>query len=89
MTQPDPTDVHVGRIIRARRMAKGLTLGQLAHGIGVSHQQVHKYEKGANRVSASTLYRMAHVLGTTPDAFFRDLGTPMPLSAPPIERRPG
>lgn len=77
MAQPDPTDVHVGRIIRAKRMAKGLTLGQLAQGLGVSHQQVCKYEKGANRVSASTLYRMAHVLGTTPDAFFHDLSTPI------------
>ncbi len=50
MSQPDPVDIHVGRIIRAKRMAKGLTLDQLAHGIGVSHQQVCKYETGTNRL---------------------------------------
>jgi transcriptional regulator with XRE-family HTH domain len=73
MLQPDPIDVHVGRVIRAKRLAKGLTLDELAHGIGLSHQQVHKYEKGVNRISASMLYRMARVLDVAPDAFFRDL----------------
>ncbi|WP_062010777.1 helix-turn-helix domain-containing protein [Aureimonas sp. AU4] len=75
MLSPDPIDVHVGHIIRAKRLAIGLTLEELGRCLGVSYQQVQKYEKGTNRVSVSTLYRMAWVLGIAPDAFFRDLST--------------
>ncbi|WP_062018560.1 helix-turn-helix domain-containing protein [Aureimonas sp. AU4] len=75
MLSPDPIDVQVGRIIRTRRLAKGLTLDELGRRLGVSYQQIQKYEKGINRVSVSTLYRIAAILGVTPTAFFRDLST--------------
>lgn len=62
-------DVHVGGRIRLRRKLLGMTQQQLAEALGVSFQQVQKYERGSNRVSASTLYEAAEVL-TAPLAYF-------------------
>jgi transcriptional regulator with XRE-family HTH domain len=62
---PDPIDVDVGRRIKLRRTAAGVTQTDLAVHLGISFQQVQKYERGANRVSASILVRTAAFLGTT------------------------
>lgn len=60
---PDPVDVHVGARIRAARKLKGLSQQALAESLGVTFQQVQKYERGANRISASMLTRAAKALG--------------------------
>jgi len=70
---PDAVDVHVGKLIRARRRAIGLTQDELALAIGVTFQQVQKYERGANRVSASKLFASAQALGVPVASFFKDL----------------
>ena len=62
---PDPTDVAVGAKVRAIRKVQGTSQVELATAIGVSFQQVQKYEKGANRISASKLARIPATLGTT------------------------
>src|ERR1700761_9231535 len=62
---PDPIDIEVGGRIRARRVALGISQTALAKALGLTFQQVQKYEKGANRVSASTLVRVAKELGVT------------------------
>lgn len=62
---PDPIDVEVGGRIRARRIALGVSQTALAKALGLTFQQVQKYEKGANRVSASTLVRVARELGVS------------------------
>lgn len=62
---PDPIDVAVGARIRARRVALKISQTALAKALGLTFQQVQKYEKGANRVSASTLVRVARELGVT------------------------
>jgi transcriptional regulator with XRE-family HTH domain len=62
---PDPIDVAVGNRIRVRRKWLSLSQIDLAQALGLTFQQVQKYEKGANRVSASTLVRAARVLDTT------------------------
>ena len=62
---PDPIDVEVGRRIKLRRSAAGVTQTDLAVHLGISFQQVQKYERGANRVSASILVHTAKFLGTT------------------------
>jgi len=72
--RPDPIDVEVGRRIRVERMARGISQTQLAEKIGVTFQQVQKYEKGANRVGASRLTRIAKVLGVSIGAFFGRTG---------------
>ncbi len=58
----DQTDVQIGATIRARREELRVTQAQLAKAIGLTFQQIQKYEKGTNRVAASTLLRIADVL---------------------------
>jgi len=70
---PDPVDVHVGARIRTRRLLRGMNQEALAIALGLTFQQVQKYESGANRVSASRLWDIAEVLGVTPEYFFSGL----------------
>lgn len=70
---PDPVDIHVGAMIRARRLAIGMSQEQLAQAIGTSFQQVQKYERGANRISASKLLAVARKLDAKVSAFFEGL----------------
>lgn len=70
MPQFDPIDVHVGAVLRAQRLHMRMSLADLADMVGVAYQQVQKYETGRNRVSASTLYRIAKILRTPIEAFF-------------------
>ncbi len=69
---PDLTDAAVGRRIAARRSAMGLSQTALAQRIGISPQQVQKYEAGANRIPASRLSAVAVALGITPGSLFPD-----------------
>ncbi|HTT81344.1 MAG TPA: helix-turn-helix transcriptional regulator [Stellaceae bacterium] len=71
---PDPADVHVGGRIRARRLLIGMNQETLANRLGLTFQQVQKYESGANRVSASRLSQIAELLGVAVDYFFIGLG---------------
>lgn len=68
---PNAIDVEVGRRIRMRRALRGLSQGGLASRLGISFQQVQKYEKGTNRVGASRLQAIAEILDA-PVAFFFD-----------------
>ncbi|MCR5877288.1 helix-turn-helix domain-containing protein [Phenylobacterium sp. J367] len=61
---PDPIDVSVGARIRLARKTLGMSQHALAESVGITFQQIQKYERGANRVSASMLARIAHTLGT-------------------------
>lgn len=70
---PHPVDVHVGLKIAYARKAKRLSQSQLGDAIGVTFQQVQKYERGANRVSASTMFAMMHFLSVPPSYFFEGL----------------
>ncbi|RZJ05563.1 MAG: XRE family transcriptional regulator [Brevundimonas sp.] len=63
-------DAFVGARISLRRSALGLSQTALAHELGISFQQVQKYETGQNRISASRLHRVATVLATTVESFF-------------------
>jgi transcriptional regulator with XRE-family HTH domain len=66
----NPIDRHVGARIRMQRMVCGLSQTKLGKAVGVSFQQVQKYEKGVNRVGASRLQQIANVLKVAPDFFF-------------------
>jgi transcriptional regulator with XRE-family HTH domain len=70
---PDPVDVHVGSRIRVRRLLIGMNQETLAKALGLTFQQVQKYEGGANRVSASRLSQIADVLGVPIAYFFSDI----------------
>ena len=69
----NPIDVHLGRRLRQARSAIGLTQQQFADRLGVSVQQLQKYERGSNRISASRLYQMSHVLDVSIPWFFEGL----------------
>lgn len=71
--EPDPIDVHVGSRMQLRRTLLGMTQEQLAKAIGVSFQQVQKYERGLNRLSASRLFDVCQALGVSITYFFEDV----------------
>ena len=73
---PNPIDIHVGRRVRLRRKERGISQERLAEGLCLTFQQVQKYERGANRVSASKLYEMARVLRVSIGYFFEGLDDP-------------
>ena len=73
---PNPIDIHVGRRVRQRRKTLGVTQERLAEDLGLTFQQVQKYERGANRVSASKLYEIARSLRTSIGYFFEGLADP-------------
>ena len=70
---PDGIDAFVGGRIAWRRTALGLSQTALAQRLGISFQQIQKYETGTNRVSASRLHRIATVLGVSIETFFPEL----------------
>lgn len=70
---PDPIDVQVGSRIRSRRTMLGMSQERLGEGLGITSQQVQKYEKGTNRVSASRLQQIAQILDV-PIPFFFECG---------------
>ena len=71
--QPNPIDVHVGGRIKLRRMLLNISQEKLGKLLGLTFQQVQKYEKGMNRVSASRLYDISKVLDVNVSFFFDDM----------------
>ena len=79
---PNPIDRHVGLRIRMRRKGLGISQERLAEAIGLTFQQVQKYERAANRVSASKLWEMARALNTSIAYFYEGLSdTPEPVGS--------
>ncbi len=70
---PHQTDIHVGRKLREARIAKGLTQTELGKALGVSFQQVQKYEKGTNRIGSSRLWDICVFLSLSVSYFFEGL----------------
>jgi len=79
MQQDRSVDRHVGERVRSRRAELGLTQHDLAEMLGISYQQVQKYETGANRVSAGRLFRMSQRLGCAIGFFFDGLENNEPV----------
>ncbi|KFC65460.1 Transcriptional regulator, XRE family [Bosea sp. LC85] len=67
---PNPIDRHVGSRVRMRRMLAGVSQEKLGEALGLTFQQVQKYEKGANRISASRLQQIAKMLDVPVSFFF-------------------
>jgi transcriptional regulator with XRE-family HTH domain len=70
--KPNPIDIHVGARVRLRRMMLGVSQGKLGESLGITFQQVQKYEKGTNRVSASRLQHIARILSVPIPYFFEN-----------------
>jgi len=71
--KPNPVDVHVGGRVRIRRMLLGLSQEKLGDALGLTFQQVQKYERGANRIGASRLFDLSRVLDVPVAYFFEDM----------------
>lgn len=75
--QPNPIDIHVGSRVRLRRMMLSMSQEKLGEQLGITFQQIQKYEKGTNRIGASRLQHIARVLQVPVAFFFEDApGTP-------------
>ncbi|TPK82028.1 helix-turn-helix transcriptional regulator [Mesorhizobium sp. B2-4-17] len=84
-TSPHPADLHVGRQVALVRVQSDISQTQLARSIGISFQQLQKYENAKNRVSASMLYEIARSLGVPVSRFFEGLpGNQTSPDAPPV-----
>jgi transcriptional regulator with XRE-family HTH domain len=70
--QPNPIDIHVGSRVRLRRMMLGMSQEKLGESLGITFQQIQKYEKGTNRIGASRLQHIARVLTVPVSFFFED-----------------
>ncbi|WP_318012759.1 helix-turn-helix transcriptional regulator [Mesorhizobium sp. BR1-1-2] len=79
---PHPADQYVGRQIAAVRVQSDVSQAQLARSIGISFQQLQKYENARNRVSASMLYEIASSLGVPVGRFFEGLPGQAPTNSP-------
>lgn len=73
---PNPIDVHVGLQVRLRRKELKISQEKLAETLGLTFQQIQKYERGSNRISASKLYEIARTLRVSISWFFEGLSDP-------------
>lgn len=80
---PNPVDVHVGARVRLRRTLLGMSQERLGDALGLTFQQVQKYERGANRIGASRLYDLARALQVPVGFFFDDLPDGVAEGGPP------
>jgi transcriptional regulator with XRE-family HTH domain len=93
---PSPIDIHVGARVRLRRTLLGMSQEKLGSAIGLTFQQIQKYERGANRIGASRLFDMARALDVPIAFFFEDISDDPPAGrylaaagdppAPPAEQ---
>ena len=81
-SQPDPIDVHVGLRVRMYRTLRGLSQEKLARRLGLTFQQVQKYERGLNRISASRLWELSRILDTPIQKFYEDVDESAPKPDP-------
>lgn len=70
--RPNPVDIHVGSRVRFRRMLLGMSQERLAEQLGLTFQQIQKYEKGINRIGASRLYDLSQILGVPIQFFYEE-----------------
>ena len=70
---PNPVDIHVGGRVRQRRTLLGLSQEKLGDAVGLTFQQIQKYERGANRIGASRLFQLSRILDVPISFFFEDI----------------
>ncbi|GAB4143279.1 MAG: hypothetical protein Tsb0016_12240 [Sphingomonadales bacterium] len=81
-SKPNPIDVHVGARVRLRRTLLGMSQEKLGDALGLTFQQVQKYERGANRIGSSRLFQLSQILDV-PVSYFFDEIPETPANAPP------
>ncbi len=84
---PHPVDMHVGARVRMRRTLLGMSQTALGDVLGLSFQQVQKYENGKNRMGSSRLFDLSRVLDVPVEFFFEDMSAEIAASSPAQKRR--
>jgi transcriptional regulator with XRE-family HTH domain len=84
--RPNPVDVHVGARVRLRRTLLGMSQEKLGDAIGLTFQQVQKYERGANRIGSSRLFDLSRVLDVPISFFFDEMPAAVASSSPAQSR---
>ncbi len=84
--QPSPVDMYVGERVRQRRKLLGMTQEKLANALGLTFQQVQKYERGINRISASRLHDLSRVFDVPINYFFEDMPPEVAASSPAAKK---
>ena len=84
---PNPVDGHGGSRVRMRRMMLGMSQGKLGDALGITFQQIQKYEKGTNRISASKLQQICVILQVPVSFFFEDIPASKQLAARAADAR--
>ncbi len=87
-TVPNPVDVHVGHRVRLRRTLLGMSQDRLGQALGLTFQQVQKYERGVNRIGSSRLYRLSQILDVPVSFFFDEMSLLDESAAPGLRERP-
>lgn len=72
-SSPDPVDIHVGARVRLRRTLLGMSQEKLGKALGLTFQQVQKYERGANRIGSSRLFQLSRILDVPVSFFFDEM----------------
>lgn len=85
--KPNPIDVHVGGRVRLRRTLLGMSQEKLGEAVGLTFQQIQKYERGANRIGASRLFDFSRVLEVPVDYFFDDMSADIAEQSPRLISR--
>lgn len=84
--RPNPIDLHVGSRVRLQRMLLGMSQEKLGERLGLTFQQIQKYEKGINRIGASRLFDLAQVLGVNVQFFYDEAPVRIPrANVSPVE----
>lgn len=86
--KPNPIDAHVGKRLRLRRSLVGMSQERLGELLGLTFQQIQKYERGANRIGSGRLYEIGRILGVPVSWFFEEMPA-RPLEPAPAEARLG
>ncbi len=84
---PNPVDVHVGGRVRQRRLLLGMSQTNLGDALGLTFQQVQKYERGTNRIGSSRLYDVSRVLDVPVTFFFDEMPAEVAANSPAQRRR--
>lgn len=83
LKEANPIDIHVGSRVKLRRMTLGVSQERLGRLLGLTFQQIQKYEKGSNRISASRLFAIAQALDTPVQFFFEEMPKDVYEGLPP------
>ena len=89
ISKPDPIDIHVGSRVRLRRTLLGMSQEKLGRALGLTFQQIQKYERGANRIGSSRLYKLSRIMDVPVAFFFEEMPSETAARAKALREKTG